>query len=829
MPSQEISLRKSNRHISRLNAVLRTLRSINLLITRETDYEQLISRACQDLTVDGCYYTAWIILYNGKNLVASSHAGLAPAVYEQLVTEAKNGILPTCASRALKTLKPVVTPDPGKQCERCPMAKSYAGRSSLAMAISHEEHVFGVLGTSVELEFAEDPEEQSLFEEIAGDIGFALYKIGLQSRLRQAEERFQILFREMVNAMAVHKIICDEKGQPADYRFISVNPAFEQLTGLSAGQVLGRRVLEVLPETEPMRIQTFGRVALTGEAVHFSAESGVLGRWFEVTAFRPAPNQFACIFRDVTQNRQIHLDLMAASARTKSIIHATQVGLWEWDLATNKVIFSDEWKSQIGYTPNEIANEFAEWEKRVHPDDLAQAMERVNTALRERRQNYTNEFRFRHRDGHYLWIQARASAVLDSNNNVVRLHGVHLDITELKTLELHLQKALKEAEEANRSKDEFLAVMSHELRTPLNAVLGFTSLLLDDAPADSELYQSLKTIEGAGEQQLRLIDNLLGYARLDRRSLQPKPAWLPLRKVCRELVNSIPHKSSEVEIALIDAASPPLPVSEDLEVHCDVEMLERLLSNLLSNACKYTRKGHVHLKLGFIPSGQGGESGQFLFSIEDTGIGISPENVKKLFNPFFQVDASYTRRFEGAGLGLAICKKLCDLLGGELTVESELERGSRFTLNVNLPYRQSVQEENPVSPECSAFHLDNPIKVLVVDDRRDNIQVTEALLKRLGAISQGVISGNDAIKICASRTFDLILMDLAMPGMDGFETTRAIRENDGPNHDTPIIALTADVMADSPHRCREAQMQGFLPKPIRMTDFSRTIREVLKL
>ncbi len=256
-----------------------------------------------------------------------------------------------------------------------------------------------------------------------------------QDNLRKSEKRYRQLFEAMISGFALHEIILDARGQPRDYRFLEVNPAFERLTGLKAEQVVGRTVLEVMPQIEPHWIETYGRVANTGESASFENYSHSLGKYYEVVAYSPTHGQFATIFHDITERKRNEEAQRIALFRQQAAVKAANVGLWEWDLATNKVHFSPEWKSQIGYREDEIGDDFEEWRSRVHPDDLEATLAKVQSSIAEGRQDHQAEFRFRHKDGSYRWILTHASVLTDENGRAERMLGSHLDVTERKQTE----------------------------------------------------------------------------------------------------------------------------------------------------------------------------------------------------------------------------------------------------------------------------------------------------------------------------------------------------------------------------------------------------------
>lgn len=292
------------------------------------------------------------------------------------------------------------------------------------------------------------------------------------------------------------------------------------------------------------------------------------------------------------------------------------------------------------------------------------------------------------KSGAPIVVSLSTAPIRDHTGEVVRILAIMENITEKKRLQTEQERILQElklkkdaAECSNRAKDEFLAVMSHEMRTPLNAVLGFSNLLLDEIENPGQ-RSYLMSIADAGGQLLHQIENILNYVRLDRGTLTPQPTMIPLHDLCRNVFEGMGKPDLELDFQFHNGMNGWNALPAGLEVYCDISMLTRLLQNLLSNACKFTQKGSIRLLIGM--NLDESDLARFRFVVEDTGIGIHERHHGQLFKPFSQVDSTYTRNFEGAGLGLATCKKLVDLLGGEIGMQSEIGKGSRFWFELPL-------------------------------------------------------------------------------------------------------------------------------------------------
>jgi signal transduction histidine kinase/ActR/RegA family two-component response regulator len=387
------------------------------------------------------------------------------------------------------------------------------------------------------------------------------------------------------------------------------------------------------------------------------------------------------------------------------------------------------------------------------------------------------------------------------------------EVIERKDAEKSLKQAKRDADNANESKSRFLANMSHEIRTPMNAIVGFSDVLKDEELTE-EQTKYVSIISQSASALLQLINDILDFAKMEAGKMETEKIECNIGEIIEHLDSMLrPNAiSKNIEFDVIQHGQLPKLI------YSDPVRLRQCMINLLNNAIKFTEKGHVYLNI----SVQNDDEQQYIrFDVEDTGIGIEQEKLERIFNAFSQADGSTTRKYGGTGLGLAITKQLTELLGGKLTVNSTPSKGSTFSIIIptGMDRNDTEQYEKPDrSDECDKTENKNDNststyhgKVLVAEDNRSNQALIKLLLKKLGLEPVLVEDGQAAVEKAQSEEFDLILMDIQMPIMTGYEATKLIRKN---GYMTPIVALTANAMKEDQAKCLQAGCDDYLSKPI---------------
>jgi PAS domain S-box-containing protein len=553
-----------------------------------------------------------------------------------------------------------------------------------------------------------------------------------------------------------------------------------------------------------------------------------------------AAHRYCFVAQEVTELRRAMQALTASEERLEFALDVAEEGIWDWNIPMDSVWLSPKCFEQLGF-PAAKGGTRESWFARIHRDERAASEAALDEHLAGRSDVYAVEHRVRHSDGRYVWLLSRGKVVArDKAGNPLRMIGSQLLITERKRFEAELQQANEAAQSASAAKSAFVANVSHEIRTPLTAILGYADLLLDETLSPQEQRQFAETIRRSGRHLLALINDVLDFSKMDAAKVRMERVACAPGTIASEVTMLMQSRAEAKRLRYTVREVPPLPRL----IQTDPMRARQILLNLLDNAIKFTREGSVELtlRLDSDQSGNGGpgegsgkeiETGRFCFDVTDSGIGITGEEIARLFTPFEQADASTTRRFGGTGLGLSISQRLAQLLGGGIDVNSTVGKGSRFTfwLPVSMPAVASEAQPALEAP-VGAIAGEGPergARVLLVEDNVDIQFLVRHVLEKQGARVDLANDGGEGVSLAceaqrAGAPFDLVLMDVQMPVLDGYEATRMLR---AAGVRVPVVALTADAMDGRREESLAAGCDDFFAKPIDILEMLAMVRRHL--
>ncbi len=618
-------------------------------------------------------------------------------------------------------------------------------------------------------------------------------------------------------------------------RITFMNPAAEKLTGWTQSDALQRNLTDIFNIVNEGSCQTVespvARAIREGAVVGLANHTVLIARdgtkWPIDDSAAPILDAgslvgVVLVFHDISKRRKSENDLEVSEVRYRRLFESAHDGILILDAVTTKVLDVNPFMADLLGYPKAYFLGKELWEIGVFTD--AEISKGAMAMLQKLGGIRYEDLPLQHKDGRHIPVEFVSNVYREGRQNVIQCNI--RDITDRKHLADDLARARQEAESANRSKSEFLANMSHEIRTPMCAILGFAEMLLLKSPEECAQIGCVQIIQRNSLHLLELINEILDLSKVEAGQMKVERVSCDLPVLLSEIISLIRPRAAEKGLGFGVTFSGPIPHV----IQSDPLRLRQILVNLLGNAVKFTESGRIDMRI----SDEGGDGSNIVLRVEviDTGIGMTPHQLERLFLPFTQGDASITRKFGGTGLGLTISRQLARLLNGDLTAISQSGIGSKFTLKIEAGASAGVERlegltESTLPPNSDQrIQTNMPLRgrILLVEDGADNQRLLRLQLEAAGASVASAVDGQIAVDLATKQRFDLILMDMQMPVMDGYAATVELRRR---GVTLPIIALTAYAMSEDHEKCMASGCTTYLSKPICEETLLRSVHKYL--
>lgn len=634
-----------------------------------------------------------------------------------------------------------------------------------------------------------------------------------EAELRDSEERHRLIFENSPLSMirfnkTGHIIDCNEK--------------FVGVMGSTKKALIG---FNTLKDSSPEMIKALQKAVNGQISVYEGIYTSVTGgrTAYLRAVFNPvAPDNPPCevigTVEDITDRKRVEADLAASEERFRLLAENAQDLIYRFSVSERKFEYMSPSCTQLtGYPPARFYKDPRHLFEIVHEDWLDE-IKNLWHKMASGQTSPMTEYQIVHKSGQKKWLQQNNIPIYNENGNPIAVEGIVRDITVLKNALEKVEKERTRAEEASNTKSEFLANMSHEIRTPLNGIMGMLQLMQSSSPSPRQ-NEYIGAAMQASKRLNNVLSDILDLARVEAGKLSIQNTEFGPAEILQQTYDMFNLTSRQTGINLKLNITQNFPA----KIIGDSLRLQQVLSNVVGNALKFTEQGSIQIEATKLPLSPAGKS-RLLFIISDTGPGIPQNKLGKLFESFTQASKGYTREHQGVGLGLAICKKLVSLMGGSISVESKEGEGSSFY--ISIPFTNSVSSDNKKQVEQPVKR--SPLeghRILVAEDEKVNRLYTKRYLELAGCTVETVNNGLQALETLTYGNFDLILMDVQMPIMNGIETTKAIRRGEAGAHNKrmPIIAITAYAMADDKEKFIAAGMDDYIAKPVDQDELNKVI------
>lgn len=622
----------------------------------------------------------------------------------------------------------------------------------------------------------------------------------------------------------------------SDGTILFANASTERLFGYTHEEMVGQNVSMLMPDPDASAHDEYLKSYLeTGNAKIIGIGREIIGLRKDGTTF-PAnlavsevivdgKTTFTGFIRDVSEQHAMQEKTAVGEQRFQRSLSFANIGAWNWNIQTGELHWSNRIGPLFGYEVGELETTYDNFVNAVHPDDREKVTNAVNAAVQDG-EDYYIEHRVVWPDGTVRWVLERGDVARDEDGAPINMLGIVEDITDIKENEEILRKAIRDADNANRVKSEFLSSMSHELRTPLNAIIGFSQLLPMDPNSTLTEHQeeNVRNIATAGQHLLGLINDVLEFAKMEAGAVSVTLESVSVTGVIAEAMDMVASHAARRNITMDPDES---IISKDRYVRADTTRLKQCLSNLLSNAVKYNNEnGTVRVEIEDV------ENDELEIRVIDNGPGISKDKQQDVFVPFSRLGQEETN-IEGAGIGLSITQKLVSLMRGKIGFTSTPGEGSTFWIRMPAATDANIRSEAGSKKEELRQTISdmesNTFSILYVEDNPANMEVMRQIIDMLPGGE--LIMANNAelgISFAEDQQPDMIIMDINLPGMDGIQGLEALRNNPATSH-IPVVALSASAMPSDVKRGISAGFEAYLTKPVQVIEVLDVIKNTLEL